>query len=143
MASKVFVDTDVILDYLTDRSPFAHYSSMIFDLHERKEINIHISALSVNNIFYIARKIIGEEKALILLSKLIEDIEIIGTTKAEIRKALHSDFKDFEDAIQYSTALTISGMSSIITRDIKDYRKSIIAVFTPEIFIKTKFPKNK
>ena len=53
MVSKVFVDTDVIVDHLTDREPFANYSSLVFELHEQREVRIHISALSVSNIYRI------------------------------------------------------------------------------------------
>jgi len=137
MLSKVFVDTDVIIDYLTDREPFANYSSMIFELHEQNQISIHISALSVNNIYYVARKLIGEEQTRFLIDRLIDNIEVLGTTKAEIKNALQSEFKDFEDAIQHATALTVNKIEAIITRNVKDLRKSRIAVFSPEVYIKT------
>ena len=137
MANKLFLDTDVILDYLTDRQPFANYSSLLFEMHEQKKVQIFISALSINNIYYVARKIIGEKKTLSLIDALIEDIEVVGTSKVEIRNALDSDFKDFEDAIQHSTAFKIKDIEAIITRNSKDYRKSKIAVFTPEIYLTT------
>lgn len=64
--------------------------------------------------------------------------EIVGTTKKEILQALKNDFKDFEDSIQYSCALTINGLEAILTRNTKDYKNSEIAVFTPENYLKTK-----
>jgi hypothetical protein len=81
---------------------------------------------------------LGEKRTLNLIERLIESLEIIGTSKAEIKNALAVGFKDFEDGIQYSTALTIKKVEAIITRNVKDYRKSKIAVFTPEIYIHTK-----
>ena len=63
-------------------------------------------------------------------------VEIVGVTKNEILQALKNDFKDFEDSIQYSSALTIDDVDAIITRNIKDYRKSKIAVLTPLDFLK-------
>ena len=80
---------------------------------------------------------IGGPKALDLIERLIDNIEVIGTTKNEIKNTLRTGFKDFEDSIQYSTALTIKGIEAIITRNVRDYRKSKIAIFTPEIYIKT------
>jgi hypothetical protein len=62
--------------------------------------------------------------------------EIIGTTKIEIIQALKNDFSDFEDSVQYSSALTISNLDAIITRNIKDYKNSKIAVMTPLNFLK-------
>src|SRR5680860_161650 len=141
MADKVFVDTNVVIDHLTDRHPFANHSSLIFELHEQKQIKIHISALSINTVYYVSRKLLGEQRTLSLIEELIETLEVIGTSKAEIKKALSVGFKDFEDAIQYSTALTIKKVEAIITRNVKDYRKSKIAVFTPEIYIHTKSNK--
>ncbi len=141
MASKVFVDTDVIIDFLTDRNPFSDFSSLIFELHEKEIIEIHVSAVSINNIYYISRKIIGEKQARALISELIDNIEIVGTTKKEIEKALLTKFKDFEDSIQFTTALTIENIEAIITRNTKDYKHSTIAVFTPEIYLKSKTPE--
>ena len=141
MADKVFVDTNVVIDHLTDRHPFANHSSLIFELHEQKQIKIHISALSINTVYYVSHKLLGEQRTLSLIEELIETLEVIGTSKAEIKKALSVGFKDFEDAIQYSTALTIKKVEAIITRNVKDYRKSKIAVFTPEIYIHTKSNK--
>ncbi len=140
MVAKVFVDTDVIIDFLTERSPFSIFSSLIFDLHEKKIIEIYISAVSVNNIYYISRKLVGEAKARALISELIANIEILGTTKNEIEQAFHTGFKDFEDSIQYTTALTIENIEAIITRNIKDYKHSKIAVFTPEVYFDLKSP---
>ncbi|HZJ20134.1 MAG TPA: PIN domain-containing protein [Pricia sp.] len=141
MADKVFVDTNVVIDHLTDQHPFANHSSLIFELHEQKQIKIHISALSINTVYYVSHKLLGEQRTLNLIEELIETLEVIGTSKAEIKKALSVGFKDFEDAIQYSTALTIKKVEAIITRNVKDYRKSKIAVFTPEIYIHTKSNK--
>jgi predicted nucleic acid-binding protein len=138
MADKVFVDTNVVIDHLTDRQPFANHSSLIFELHEQKQIQIYISALSINTVYYVSRKLLGEKRTLNLIEELIEDLEVIGTSKAEIKTALTLGFKDFEDALQYSTALTVKKVEAIITRNVKDYRKSKIAVFTPEIYIRTK-----
>jgi hypothetical protein len=64
--------------------------------------------------------------------------EIIETTKKEVLQALKNNFKDFGDSIQYSSASTITGLDAIITRNIKDYRNSKIAVMTPLNFLKMK-----
>ncbi len=137
MVSKLFVDTDVIIDHLTDRSPFANQSSIIFEMHEQNKIKIHISSMSVNNVHYISRKIIGDKASKNLIEKLIDNLEIVGTTKKEIKQAFRSGISDFEDSIQHATAMSVAGIEAIITRNIKDYRKSKIAVFSPEIYLKT------
>lgn len=136
MVPKVFLDTNIVIDHLTDRQSFANDSSMLFELHELGKIKIYISALSVNTVYYVSRKLIGDKPTLALIEKLIDDLEIFGTTKKEIRKAFETGFKDFEDSIQYATALASSEIEAIITRDTKDFRKSIIAVYTPKIYLR-------
>ncbi len=135
MNSKVFVDTDIVIDFFTDRAPFANAASELFELAFKKELQIYISALSINNIYYIVRKFLKHEKAIDAIKSLIGFTEIIGTSKSEIIQALNNDFKDFEDAIQYSTALTVNGIDAILTRNIKDYQKSEIPVFKPEHYL--------
>ena len=138
MASKVFVDSDVIIDFFTDREPFANPASKIFELNELGIIQIYVSAVSLNNIYYIVRKYIGHKETIKIVEELVEITEIIGTTKKEIVQALKNDFKDYEDSVQYSSALNIKGIEAIITRNTKDYIKAKIAVFTSENYIKTK-----
>lgn len=138
MASKIFIDSDVVIDFFTDREPFANPASEIFELNEQGILELYISAVSINNIYYIVRKYLGQKRAIQTIEVLTEMIQIVGTTREEIVQALKNDFKDFEDSIQYSTALTIDGVEAIITRNIKDYDKSEIAVFTPENYLKSK-----
>ena len=137
MGDKLFVDSDVVIDFLTDREPFANPASEIFELNERGQLKLYLSATSINTIYYIVRKYIGHKETLKVIEDLTETTEIVGTTKKEIIQALQNSFKDFEDSIQYSTALTIQGIAAIITRNVKDYKKSEIAVFTPENYLKT------
>jgi len=137
MKTKVFVDSDVIIDFFTDREPFANPASRIFELNELNYVQIYISAVSLNNIYYIVRKHLGHKRTIPIIEELVEITEIVGTTKKEIVQALKNDFKDFEDSIQYSSALTIKGIEAIITRNTKHYVNSSIAIFTSENFLKT------
>lgn len=137
MKSKIFIDSDVIIDFFSDREPFANPASRIFELNELGIIKIYISAVSVNNVYYIIRKYLGHNLALQIIEDLVEIVEIVSTSKKEIIQALKNDFKDFEDSIQYSCALSIEGIDAIITRNTKDYIKSKIAVFTSENYLKT------
>lgn len=131
MAYKLFVDSDVVIDFFTDREPHANPASELFELNVSGGVKIYLSAVSINNIYYIVRKFLGHTKTIEVIESLAEMTEIIGTTKREIIQALKNDFKDFEDSIQYSSALTISNLDVIITRNTRDYRNSSIAVMTP------------
>ena len=137
MKSKLFVDSDVLIDFFTDREPYINSASRIFELNELGIVQIYLSAISLNNIYYLTRKYLGHKMAIQIIEELVQITEIIGTTKKEIVQALKNDFKDFEDSIQYSSALTITGIDAIITRNTKDYVNSKIAVFTSENYLKT------
>lgn len=138
MVHKLFIDSDVVIDFFTDSTPFANAASEIFELNENGSVIIYLSAVSINNIYYIVRKYLGHKKTLEIIGLLTEMTELVGTNKKEILQAYKNNFKDFEDSIQYSSALNINGLDAIITRNIKDYKKSKIAVMTPTNFLKLK-----
>lgn len=138
MVYKLFVDSDVVIDFFTDREPHANPASELFELNEKEKVKLYLSAVSINNIYYIVRKFLGHKKALEVIETLTEMTEIVGTTKKEIIQALKNNFTDYEDSVQYSSALTIEDLDAIITRNVKDYRKSSVAVMTPLNFLKMK-----
>lgn len=142
MEYKLFVDSDVVIDFFTDREVHANPASELFELNEHGDIKLFLSAVSINNIYYIVRKFLGHKKTLDVIETLTEMTEIIGTSKKEIVQALNNNFTDFEDSIQYSTALKIKDIDAIITRNIKDYKNSSITVMTPVSFLKMKEKNN-
>lgn len=131
MQAKFFVDTDVVLDFLTARPPFVQDAEKIFALAEQNALELYVSAISINNIYYLLRKAIGHNKAIATIETLLEYVTLVGTNHAEIVKALRSPFSDFEDAIQHATAAGINNIKAIITRKVKDYKASDIAIVTP------------
>ncbi len=138
MKYKLFLDTDVVIDYFTDREPFVNPATELFDLNEKGEVQLYLSTISINNIYYIVRKYLGHKKSIEVIDSLMEMTEIVATTKKEIVQAMNNDFSDFEDSIQYSCALTINDLDGIITRNVKDFRNAKIAVLTPLNFLKLK-----
>lgn len=138
MAYKLFVDSDVVIDFFTDREPYVNPASELFELNEQGHVRLYLSAVSINNIYYIVRRFLGHKKTLEVVETLIEMTEIVGTTKKEISQALKNNFIDYEDSVQYSSALTVKDLDAIITRNIKDYRNSTMAVMTPLNFLKMK-----
>jgi predicted nucleic acid-binding protein len=138
MEYKLFVDSDVVIDFFTDRDPHANPASELFELNEQGAVKIYLSAVSINNIYYIVRRFLGHKKTIEVVELLTDMAEIVGTTKKEITQALKNNFRDYEDSVQYSSALTIKDLDAIITRNITDYRNSSIAVMTPLNFLKMK-----
>ncbi len=132
--NKLFVDTDVILDLLGQRIPHFHFSAVLFTFAEMKKIELYTSPLILANTFYILRKQLGNDEAKKALRKLRILLNVIDSSEAVVDKALNSDFTDFEDAIQYYTALE-HGISVILTRNLRDYKNASVIVQTPEAFL--------
>jgi predicted nucleic acid-binding protein len=142
MASKdkIFLDTDVALDHLADRQPFAEYAHRLLALAETSELTVCVSSLSFSNLYYILRKPKGHADALALLGKLKQLVRVSAVTDVEIESALASSFKDFEDGIQHFTAKAEGGISAIITRNKADYSASEIPILSPEEFLTKREP---
>lgn len=134
MRGTVFVDTDIILDLLTRRDPFYQASARLFSLVEQGEVKACVSSLTFANLFYILRKELSAPKAIEVLKKLRQLVSMLAVDDKIVAQALDSSFTDFEDAIQYQTALS-KGLTCLITRNIKDYRKPVITVCTAEEFL--------
>jgi len=134
---KVFVDTDVIIDFLTDRKSYSAQSAIILSLSEYKTIQVCVSALTFANCYYILKKYSSHSNVITKLNQLAEIVEITDVTKKAILNSLKSDFKDFEDAIQHESAKNDSKIKVLITRNIKDYQNSDLSIVTPELFLKS------
>ncbi len=132
----VFLDTDIILDFLMKREPFHLASSSVFELAKQGIIKLNASATCFTNLFYVFRKIAGNNKAKQALNSLLIYINVLEVNSYIIKTSLESSFSDFEDAVQYYTALN-NKMDILLTRNISDYIQDGIPVMKPEEFIKT------
>ena len=137
---KIFLDTDVALDHLADRQPFAEYAHRLLALAETGDLTICVSSLSFSNLYYILWKLKGHADALALLGKLKLLVRVSAVTESEIQCALSSHFTDFEDAIQHFAAKAEGGISAIVTRNKADYAASEIPVLSPDEFLAKREP---
>jgi predicted nucleic acid-binding protein len=133
----IFSDTDIILDVITGRMPFSVEASSLFTLIEEDQIKSSTSSLSFSNIYYVLRKYATHQRVVSRLKELSELLQIMNVDETIIKRALQSGFKDFEDAIQYQTALTNPDIELIVTRNIKDYKQAELPVMTPATFVNT------
>lgn len=133
----LFIDTDVIIDFIIDRQPFSREAAQVFILIDQKKVKGYTSALCYSNLYYVLSKYASHKKGITMLNELSELVGILKVDDDIIKASLASDFKDFEDAIQYYTAQEYKKIDVIITRNIKDYKKSSLPVMTPETFMKT------
>lgn len=131
---RVFVDTDVCIDLLSGRKPFNIFAERLFSLAEKGQIEICISALSISNIHYVLQAQYRAEEPTLLIAQFRTIVTVLAVNDKIIDRAIASLFTDFEDAIQYNTAIE-NNLKILITRNIKDYKQAIIQVVTPEAYL--------
>lgn len=131
---KVFLDINVILDVLLKRDKLYKAPAIIFRIVENEKLQGFISALSFPTLFYILAKELDRDKAVNLLSKIRIIFNVARVDEKIIDKSLVSAFKDFEDAVQYYSCLSTKS-DYFITRNVKDYKTTIIPVISPEEFV--------
>jgi predicted nucleic acid-binding protein len=129
---SIFLDTNVLIDFFADRKPFSIDAARLFDYSLKKKINIYISAVSYNNIYYIVRQSLSHAETIKMLTEISEWTNVIDLTKDIINKSLTSDFKDFEDAIQYHCAKSNNKIDLIVTRVTKDFKISSLPILSPK-----------
>ena len=132
--SRIFLDTNVILDLLGERVPFFDSIAKVATLADQKKLTLIVSPLSFTTIDYILNKFESSESVLNKLRKFKIICELCVVNEETIDKALNSDFKDFEDAVQYFSALQ-SNCSIIITRNARDFKNSTIPIMTAEEYL--------
>ena len=132
--TKVFVDTDVCIDLLSGRKPFNKTAEILFSLADNRKVKIYVSSLSFSNIDYVLRSQYTSNQSRQLIGKFKTLVNVLPVDNKTIDLAIASDFNDFEVAIQHSCAIE-NNLTTIITRNVKDYKKASIAVLTPETFI--------
>ena len=128
----IFLDTNVLIDFLADRKPFSMDAAKLFDYSFKRKVNIYVASVSYNNIYYILRQSCSHTETIKILTELQEWTEAVDVSKDIIRKALKSEFKDFEDAIQYFCAKAFNKIDCIVTRDTKDFKMSSLPTLTPK-----------
>jgi predicted nucleic acid-binding protein len=128
---NLFLDTNILLDYLAQRQPFFTDAERIFELADKGEVNLFGSSLSFSTIFYVLRKLQSQSQLFQTLTDLTQSMTITGVDEKVITDALASGFKDLEDAIQYFSTIYFGGIEAIITRKPKDFPNPQIPVFSP------------
>ncbi len=132
---RVLLDTNVLLDYLAIRQPFAEDAKRIIMLCRDNAIDGVIAAHSVMNIFYILRKVFSIDERRVILTDLCEILTVVGIDKTKIISALGNySFSDIEDCLQMVCAED-SAVDYIVTRNIKDFQGSKVPVVTPSEFL--------
>lgn len=131
---KVLIDTNVIVDVALDREPFFAESDRILTLAEEAQIQGYVSASTFSDLYYIIRRDKGRDWTLEFLRQLATFCQVATVDNSVISIALTSNFKDFEDAIQDSTAV-INLIDAIVTRNPRDFPVNTPRIVTPNQLI--------
>lgn len=132
---KVFIDTDIILDVLAKREPHFKFAAHLLSLADTGKIKIGVSSLTFSNLHYMLSKQFSSAEARKVLVRFKTLVQVLTVDDKIIELALGSNFKDFEDAIQYYCAIN-NNYKTLLTRNLKDYKAAKIPVMTAESFLK-------
>jgi predicted nucleic acid-binding protein len=134
---KVFVDTNIVIDLLSRREPFFEEAATLFSLADKKEIELAVSSLTIANTSYLLLRQMDSDKAKSILRKLRLIVKFLPLDDKIIGLALNDEtFSDFEDGLQYYTAIE-NEQELIITRNLKDFKNSKLSTMTARQFIET------
>jgi len=134
MADSFLLDVNVCLDVLLKRRPFLNDAARIFQAAEKGEIRAVVSAVSIDTIFYVLRPGIGDMQAQQEIKRMRTHIGVARVNTTVIDRALDAGWNDFEDAIQYFSAI-LNGCEAVVTRNTKDFPDdTTIPVLDPGIF---------
>jgi predicted nucleic acid-binding protein len=125
----LMIDTNVALDVLANRKPFAEEAAQLFQHAAKGRLKLYISSLSYTTLFYVLRKDNRPEEVLSSLRNLEGMCETVDVTSEVIQGALRIRSGDLEDAVQIQAAMHHKKVTAIVTRDAKDFRRSSLPAF--------------
>lgn len=131
---KVFLDTNVVLDYYLNREGFSDDAEAILSYGYNQKCTLYVSSLTYANVAYIARKKFPGEAIYTVLATLLEMAEITQMDSDVVKSAVCLKAKDFEDAMQYFSAKSAE-VDCFVTRNVRDFPFSELQVLTPQEFL--------
>lgn len=131
---KVFIDCDICLDLLTQRVPHYDHAAALFSLADKGKVKLYVSSLIFSNLHYLLSRHFSSTETRRILTRFKVLVNVVGVDDKIVELALSSEFKDFEDAIQYFAALG-NNITILLTRNLKDYKQARISVMTAEDYL--------
>ena len=131
---KVLIDTNIILDLVLDRLPYSTDAKNIWDANSIGLYEGYLSAITPINVHYFVRKFKGAMVADQVVQELLDNFKICSIDQTVLQAARFSAIKDYEDAVQHSSAES-SGVSVIVTRNLKDYAMATLTIYSPSDFL--------
>lgn len=134
---KLFVDTNILIDLLSRRASYFEEAAELFSLADKKQVELSVSSLTIANTSYVLLRQMDSNKAKSVLRNLRLILEVLPLDDKIIGLALNDDtFSDFEDGLQYFTAIEHQ-QELIITRNLKDFKNSKLSTMTAKQFIES------
>ena len=133
--NHLLIDTNIVIDLLAKREEFYEDAAALFSLADKNEIKLSISALTFANTNYILSKLKSDKEARLILRRF-KVLVVIQSLDDKITELALSDenFKDFEDGLQYYSAME-NNIDAIITRNNKDFKHSKIPVLSAKEYL--------
>ena len=128
---KIILDTNIVLDVLMDRMPFADAATELFSKVEDGTIIGYLCGTTITTVYLLAAKAVGAPRAQEEIKKLLTLFEVAPVNRPVLESALVADFTDFEDAVIHEAACHV-GAETIVTRNQKNFKKSRIPVYSSE-----------
>lgn len=141
-AVKLFLDTNILVDVLANRHPHAEPAIALFKRRKRGELHLCTSAMSITTSWYLVSRERDAKTALQAIKGMLKFVEVINTGERAVMQALKSDFRDFEDGVQYYSAFEAGDIQCIITRNVRDFRHSVIPVYSARDYLELKQDSN-
>ncbi|MEX0845260.1 MAG: PIN domain-containing protein, partial [Balneolaceae bacterium] len=126
-----FLDINFCLDLLVKQSPWHKIADQIAEFHIYYNLEMGVNIISIPTIAYLIDRHHKEYDSKEVLKQLATFVHILNADSTHALQAIHGDWKDLEDAMQFHCALSHNAQT-IITRNAKDFRLSSIPVFHPE-----------
>ena len=127
---KIFIDTNILLDVILRRADFYQQAATIWADCESRKVQGYVSAISLNNMHYIMRKMVAPDVALEYVRLVLNVFSIVPLDESILRLAVDLPQKGFEDAIQTFSAVQIKA-DCIVTRDKSQFSGNYMPVITP------------
>jgi predicted nucleic acid-binding protein len=134
MKDKLFLDTNLVMDLLGERDPFYDAIAKIVSLADQGHIRLMVSALSFATVYFLLSRFEDASRAKEKIRKFKVLVDTAEVNDRILNKGLASDFKDFEDALQYYCAME-TACDVLITRNVKDFKSSTLPVLTPTEYL--------
>ena len=123
------MDTNVVLDLILARAPWAEESALLFSEIELGNIEGYIAAHTITTIHYLVAKAKGRPQAANVVADLLSLVRVAPLEDSDFQRALTFNLPDFEDAVQVAAAVKVEA-DFLVTRNARDFRGSPIPIRT-------------